>query len=376
MADTAETSGAGMASPPAAAPGDPRPLPAAALVTAVEDRRRVVAALVSLVAGAALLAVKYFAYVHTGSAAVLSDALESIVNIVAAAFAIASLVFASRPADRGHPYGHGKIEYMSAVFEGGLIAFAALMILWYAVRDLVIGPAVQEIDLGLTVTAGAGAANAALGGFLIRTGRRMHSITLVADGQHVLSDFKTSLGVVIGLLLVRVTGWAWLDPLAAIVVGANLAWTGVRLVRQAAGGLLDEEDPALLGRVVAACDAERRPGIIRIHRLRAIRSGRRTHADIHVIVPEYWTVEEGHEAIDAFERRVLAAARVEGDIALHADPCHRALCAACDVTDCPVRREPFAGRPPFTVEEAVLTDELFWRAQMEAAGRREDGKAS
>lgn len=329
-----------------------------------EERVRLRAGLVSLVVGAILLAVKYVAYLETHSTAILSDTLESITNVVAALFALGGLVFAGRPADRGHPYGHGKIEYFSAVFEGGLISFAAAMITWYAVRDLAGGAVVRQVDLGLAITLAAGLANLALGWFLVSTGRRVGSITLTADGEHVLSDFKTSVGVVVGLGLVRLTGIAWLDPAAALAVGANLGWTGFRLVRHAAGGLLDEEDTTLLSRLVAACENVRMPGIIRIHRLRAIRSGSRTHADAHVIVPEYWSVEEAHEAVDEFEEKVLAQPGILGEIVFHTDPCHRALCALCDVAECPVRREPFAGRPPLGVDEATMTDESFWRAHL------------
>jgi cation diffusion facilitator family transporter len=322
---------------------------------------RLRAGLLSLVVSIALLGVKYFAYRLTGSSAVLSDALESITNVVAAVFALGGLLFAGRPADRGHPYGHGKIEYFSAVFEGGLIAFAAVLILWQAFQSLRAGHVVHEVDLGIALTVASGAVNAALGWYLLATGRRVNSITLVADGRHVLSDFWTSLGVFVGLLLVRFTGIAWLDPLAAAVVGLNLAVTGGRLVRQAAGGLLDEEDTVLLDRLVRAFDRSLHPGIIRLHRLRAQRAGRFTHVDAHLIVPEYWTVEQAHEATDAFAEEVLAACTVEGEIIFHTDPCRRALCAICDVEGCPVRVEPFRGRPPLTLSEATATDEDFWR---------------
>ena len=325
-----------------------------------EEHVRLRAGAISLVVAVVLLGVKYAAYLATGSAAILSDALESIINVVAAVFALGGLVFAGRPADRGHPYGHGKIEYFSAVFEGGLIAFAAVVILWYAALDLVRGPAIREPELGLVLTVGAGIANAVLGWFLVTTGRRVQSITLVADGKHVLSDSWTSLGVVVGLVLVRVTGFVWLDPVAAMVVGLNLVFTGYRLVRQAAGGLLDEEDTGLLTELVRAFDGSRTPGIIRIHRLRAIRSGRFTHVDAHLIVPEYWTVDKAHEAADAFERRVLESRTIEGEIAFHTDPCRRALCAVCDVDACPVREAPFVARPPLTVDEATQTDEAMW----------------
>jgi cation diffusion facilitator family transporter len=336
----------------------PAPPPAAGAPAVEPPGLRVRAALVSLLVGILLLGVKYVAYLHTGSAAILSDALESIINVVAAAFAVGSLRFASRPPDRGHPYGHGKIEYFSAAFEGGLIAFAALLVVWYAIRDLVRGPELADLELGLLLTVGAGVVNALLGWFLLRTGKKHRSITLVADGHHVLSDFNTSLGVVVGLVLVKLTGLAWFDPAAALVVGVSLGWTGYRLVREAAGGLLDEEDGELLSRLVAAFEQVRWPGIIRIHRLRAIRSGREAHADAHLIVPEYWSVEQAHDAAVAFERRVFADPSIDGEIVFHVDPCMRALCASCDMPDCPVRERPFVTRPPLTLDEVTRDDLL------------------
>lgn len=314
--------------------------------------------------GSILLAAKFIAYQRTGSTAILSDALESIVNVVAAAFAIGGLVFAGRPADRNHPYGHGKIEFFSAAFEGGLIAFAAVMIIFQAGVSLFAGIAVRELDLGLAITAAAGCVNLALGVFLVRVGRRFESLTLVADGKHVLSDFWTSLGVVIGLGLVRLTGVVWFDPLVAAIVGCNLAWTGLRLVRRAAGGLLDEEDTALLHKLLGALNASLVPGIIRVHNLRAIRSGRFSHIDAHLVLPEFWTVKQAHDAADAFEQHVIAAGGIVGEIVFHTDPCRRLYCARCDIADCPIRVEPFRFRPALTVEEIVQPD---WPAPAQGA---------
>ncbi len=318
---------------------------------------RLRAGVISLVVGAGLLWAKFFAYQLTGSTAVLSDALESIVNVVAAVFALISLVFAGRPADRNHPYGHGKIEYFAAAFEGGLIAFAAILIIYEAGRGFFRAPELRQLDLGLAITLGAGLANAVLGWFLIRTGKATQSLTLIADGKHVLSDFLTSFGVGVGLLLVRLTGIVWFDPLVAAIVGVNLGWTGFWLVRHAAGGLLDEEDIMLTGKLVKAFDAYRMPGIIRIHHLRAIRAGRFTHVDAHVVVPEYWPVDRAHVLAESFEERVIQACGVEGEIVFHIDPCHRAYCVQCDVLDCPVRVVPFVSRPPHTLDEAVRPDD-------------------
>lgn len=320
------------------------------------DAIRFRAGLISVVVSVLLLAAKYQAYRMTGSTAILSDALESIVNVVAAAFAVGGIVFAGRPADRNHPYGHGKIEFFSAAFEGGLIAFAAVVILYTAARGFVYGVSVRDLDLGVLIVLGAGLANLGLGWFLVRTGRRHESLTLVADGQHVLSDFRTSAGIVVGLALIHFTGLTWLDPLVAAIVALSLMWTGFRLVRRAAGGLLDEEDTPLLDRLLQVLGRAAGEGVIRIHHLRAIRAGRFHHVDAHLVVPEFWTVERAHEVAEDLAARVIRDLGVDGEMHFHTDPCHRDYCRMCDLADCPIRREPFVARPPLTVDEAVQPD--------------------
>jgi cation diffusion facilitator family transporter len=317
---------------------------------------RLRAGVLSLVVGTLLLGLKYLAYQLTGSTAILSDALESIVNVIAALFALGGLVVAGWPADRNHPYGHGKIEFFSAAFEGGLIAFAAVVIIKEAGEALLFGHEVRQINFGLLITIGAGLGNAALGLFLLQTGRRYHSLTLIADGTHVLADFWTSVATAIGLGLVMLTGLAWLDAVVAGLVGLNLIWTGLGLVRHAAGGLLDEEDVPLLQRVVHAINGNLVPGVVRVHFLRAIRSGRFTHVDAHLVVPEFWSVEEAHDFGNAFERRVMRSLDLDGEIAFHIDPCHRQFCAGCDVEPCPIRLAQFTGRTWIPLEEAVRPD--------------------
>ncbi len=317
---------------------------------------RLRAGLLSLVVSIVLLGAKYEAYRLTGSTAILSDALESIVNVVAAIFALGGLIFAGRPADRNHPYGHGKIEFFSAAFEGGLIAFAAVVIIYEVVLSLLRGVEVGGLDVGVAIILATALVNLALGLYLVRTGRKYASLTLVADGKHVLSDCYTSAGIVVGLLLVRFTGILWLDPVVAGVVAVNLMWTGFRLVRHAAGGLLDEEDPALLSRLLNVLSTYVGQGIIRIHHLRAIRAGRFHHVDAHLVVPEFWSVERAHEVAEDLAARVMRDLGVEGELDFHTDPCHRIYCAMCDLGDCPIRREPFSGRPILTLEEAVQPD--------------------
>jgi cation diffusion facilitator family transporter len=321
-----------------------------------DARIRLRAGLISLVVATAMLVAKYQAYRMTGSTAVLSDALESIVNVVAAVFALGGLVFAGRPADRNHPYGHGKIEFFSAAFEGGLIAFASVLIVYEAIRSLFAGPEVRQIGAGVLIVLGSGLVNLALGVYLVRTGRRYASLTLVADGQHVLADVWTSVGVVIGLGLVHLTDRAWLDPLVALLVALWLMWTGTRLVRHAAGGLLDEEDPMLLNQVLGALQRYVGGGVIRVHHLRAIRSGRFQHVEAHLVVPEFWSVERAHDVSEDVAARVMRDLGVEGEMVFHTDPCHRVYCDVCDLEECPIRREPFRKVTPLTLEEAVQPD--------------------
>jgi cation diffusion facilitator family transporter len=178
----------------------------------------------------------------------------------------------------------------------------------------------------------------------------------VADGKHVIADFWTSAGVVVGLLLVHLTGLAWLDPLVALLVALSLMWTGWRLVRHAAGGLLDEEDPVLLNRVLNALQRYVGHGVIRVHHLRAIRSGRFHHVEAHLVVPEFWSVERAHEVSEDVAASVIRDLGVEGEMVFHTDPCHRIYCAVCDLEACPIRREPFFSVTPLTLEEAVQPD--------------------
>ena len=323
----------------------------------VEDARiRLRAGLISLVVAVLMLAAKYQAYRMTRSTAVLSDALESIVNVAAAVFALGGLLFAGRPADRNHPYGHGKIEFFSAAFEGGLIAFASVVIVYEVVRILLAGAELRQISTGIVIVFATGLVNLVLGWYLVRTGRRYQSLTLVADGKHVIADFWTSAGVVVGLLLVHLTGLAWLDPLVALLVALSLLWTGYKLVRHAAGGLLDEEDPVLLSRVLNALQGYVGRGVIRVHHLRAIRAGRFHHVEAHLVVPEFWSVERAHDASEDVAARVILDLGVEGEMVFHTDPCHRIYCAVCDLEDCPIRREPFLKVTPLTLEEAVQPD--------------------
>lgn len=313
-------------------------------------------ALVSLLAAVLLFAVKLLAYLLTSSQAVFSDAMESIVNIAAAAIALRVVAYAVQPADRDHPYGHGKVEFFSAVIEGAMVALASVLIGWSAVVALIEGAHLTRLELGLALTLAAGICNGLLGYWLLRYGRAHHSAAIEADGQHVLADFWTSAAAAAGLLLVRMTGLLWLDPLLALLVAVWLLWTGVGIVRRSASALLDAEDPKLLAELVTMLRPRVRDGIIRIHHLRAIRSGQFRHISAHLVVPEFWSVERAHAAAEQLAAEVLAELPQKGEIDFHTDPCGRTYCSACDLEPCSVRRAAYLGTHPLTVDEAVLPD--------------------
>lgn len=318
-----------------------------------EQRSRIRIAMLSIVAGVAVFGLKYYSFMLSGSVALKSDAIESIVNIVAAVFALGAVIFAGKPADKEHPYGHGKIEHFSAAFEGGLISLAAAFILLEAVKGLVNGVELKNLGTGLLVNLAAGGMNGLLGWFLLTQGRKKRSKALEADGHHILSDFWTTVGIASGLLAVKLTGLHWLDPVMAILVGLLLARTGFRLVKESSQALLDMEDPEVLARVLAAMNRVRTWDILALHEMRSFRSGRFTHVDVHIVVPEYFPVRQAHDLCEGFGVKALKEAGIEGEVHTHVDPCGRLYCDRCPAESCPIRRVPFQTQDAFTLDEAT-----------------------
>lgn len=321
------------------------------------DRRR--AGWLALVVGIAIFAGKIAAYLYTGSTAVFADAMESTVNIVSAAMLVMALAIASRPPDRSHPYGHGKVEFISASIEGAAIASAALLILAQSIRELFEGPKLQHLEIGLSFLAVSAIANAVLGMYLVRVGKRAGSDALLADGRHVMTDVWTSVGVIGGLIVVAITGWVWADPLIAIAVALNVAWEGYRLLHEALGGLMDEADDALIESTTERLERVREASWIDLHGLRSWRSGARRHIDLHLTVPRYFDVQQIHAIHDRVEETALDGDDHGGDVVVHFDPCDDHDCPRCEMSDCPVRAEAFTKAHRFTAERAVRTDEIL-----------------
>lgn len=271
-------------------------------------------ALVSLSAALLILLAKFLAWHLTGSTAMLSDALESIVNVVAAGFAVFSVRLADRPADDDHPYGHGRIEFVSALFEGGLVTLAAVWILAAAASGLANGVMLRQLDEGLAVTAAAGAVNLLLGWWVVRRGRALSSAALVADGHHVLSDVWTTVAVLVGLALVRWTGETWLDPLTAALAGLLLLWTGGRLVRESTEALLDVVDPEVTAQLRHACGEGLPSGVTGPVRVHAVRAGRRVRAELVFTVPAEWTLAQAQSTSSLVERMLKEKCGLHGEV--------------------------------------------------------------
>lgn len=314
------------------------------------------AALISLVIGFLMFFGKIGAYFLTGSAAVLSDALESIVHIIATSFAFYSLLLSTKPPDKEHPYGHGKIEFFSAGFEGALIMVAAFSIIAYAIRDIIYEKEISSLDTGAAIITGASVVNLLLGLYLIRTGRKTKSLVLIADGKHVLTDSITSFGAVAALILVLVTNIKLFDPVIAIILALNILWTGKHLVRESIGGLMNETDKNIISEIAVKLESARKehPNWIDVHLLRYWKSGDKYMIDFHLIVPYYQTVSESHETMHTLEdtlKEVVHTHKVESLI--HLDPCNPKCCHICSMPECPVRTEAKTDSIKWTGEKTV-----------------------
>lgn len=295
-------------------------------------RRR--AAIISVVIGVLMFTGKSGAYLLTGSAAILSDALESVVHVVATSMALFSIILAGRPADRRHPYGYGKVEYFSAGVEGILIIVAAIAICFEATKDLIAGPHLKSIDVGAWIIGTAGAINLALGAFLISTGRKTRSLSLVADGKHVLTDSYTSMGVLVGLILVQVTDIVILDPIFAIAVAINIVVTGYSLISQSVGGLMNVTDPDTLERTVGALNRIRNSEMLDVHRLRAWRAGEWRFIDFHLTMPRDYTLERAHDLQHLVYDAINNEFHGQAEVLIHIDPSIDRSCSICGRLDC------------------------------------------
>ena len=302
-----------------------------------------------------LFAIKVIAYFLTHSVAILSDALESTVNVIAGFIGLYSLYVASKPRDTDHPYGHGKAEFLSAAVEGSFIMVAGLIIIYEAVQNLIHPEPLQQLDYGIFLVAITAIINYVVGYISLRNGRKNNSLALIASGKHLQSDTYSTLGLIGGLILIYFTKKVWIDSVVAIVFAFIIIYTGYKILRQSIAGIMDEADIELLKKIVRLLNENRRDNWIDLHNLRVIKYGGQLHIDCHLTVPWYLNVREAHDEVDAFTFLIKKEFGDSVEFFVHTDPCLEFSCPICCKTDCQVRRHPFEKRMDWTLEN-ILSD--------------------
>ena len=274
----------------------------------------------SIAAAIATISLKAGAYYLTGSVGLLSDALESVVNLVAAVTALAMLAVAERPPDDDHPFGHTKAEYFASAVEGALVLVAAFGIAATAIERLIHPQPLEHVGVGLAISVVASSINLGVARVLERVGRRYGSITLEADARHLMTDVWTTLGVLIGVAAVQLTGWLPLDPIIALLVALNIVWAGVQLMRRAATGLMDSAIPVPERERIQQVFARFEPEGVEFHSLRTRQAGQRRFVAVHVLVPGEWSVQRGHDLLEQIEREVREAMPGPTTVMTHLEP--------------------------------------------------------
>lgn len=291
------------------------------IIYSPEERKRMNRAMrLSLAVGFLMLVIKCYAYFLTGSTAILSDSTESVIHVFAVGFAVYSMWLSHKPADRDHTYGHDRITFFSAGFEGGMIIIAALFIIYQAIQKILYGFELENLDLGVLIIAFATALNGGLGFYLVREGKRFHSLVLEADGKHILTDCVTSLGVIIALILTYVTGWIYFDPIIALLIGLNILWTGVKLLHKAFHGLMDRTDPALDLKIRRFLTEAVKKYQVRYHNVRHRNAGNRLLIEVHLLFPNDFSISEAHEVATNIESSIEMEFEKPTELVTHLEP--------------------------------------------------------
>ncbi|KIC90573.1 cation diffusion facilitator family transporter [Flavihumibacter sp. ZG627] len=303
-----------------------------------------------------LFGLKIAAYFLTRSVSILTDALESTVNVISGFIGLYSLYVASKPRDMDHPYGHGKAEFISAAVEGTLIMIAGLIIIYESINNFIHPHQLKQLDTGMILVAIAGVVNYIMGYIAIRRGRKNNSLALMASGRHLQSDTYSTIGILIGVALIWFTGIQLIDNIVAMIFAFIIIFTGYRILRESLAGIMDEADEELLGKMVDTLNKERRIHWIDLHNLRVIKYGSILHVDCHLTVPWYLNVREAHVEVEALSKRIREEFGDTIELFVHSDGCLEFSCPICAKADCTVRKHPFEKRIEWTIEN-ILSDE-------------------
>ena len=317
---------------------------------ALREQKRII--LFSIIIGVVLMLAKFGAYLLTESNFVLADAAESIVNVVASSFAFFSIYLSSQPRDENHPYGHGKVEFFSVFVEGSLIGIAGILIVVKAIYGIIYHSEIHDLLTGAIIIFVTGAINGAYGYYMIRKGKALHSITLEADGKHLLTDMVTSGGLVIGLLLIYFTKIDLLDNILSIIVGLYISFEGYKLVRRSVSGLMDEADFDVVSEIVKVLDEKRPDAWIDLHNFRAQKYGNELHIDCHLTLPNYFDLNRVHEEVSLVDK-LINTEITKTELFIHTDPCVPYCCHYCSMPNCPIRSEAKTERITWTMDKVI-----------------------
>lgn len=300
-----------------------------------------------------LFVLKISAYYFTHSMAILTDALESIVNVIAGFIGLYSLYVAAKPRDIDHPYGHGKAEFVSAAVEGGLIVAAGIMILYETIQNLIHENPLESLDTGLILIGITAVINYVAGAYCINLGKKNNSMALMASGKHLQVDTYSTAAIIVGLGLMLLTKLYWLDKAIAGVMGVFIIYNGYKIIRSSLAGIMDEADTELLNKFIAVLNEKKQENWIDLHNLRVIKYGSLLHVDCHFTVPWYLNVHEAHREIDALASLIQQEFGDRIELFVHTDGCLPFSCSICSKTDCTVRQHPFQHKVAWTMENLV-----------------------
>lgn len=306
--------------------------------------------------GVILFIGKIVAWKLTNSDAVFSDAMESIVNVVSAFMGLYSLYLAAKPKDEDHPYGHGKVEFVTSGIEGALIAIAGIMIIYEGVNSLIVGKVLSKLDLGIWIIAATAVVNYLLGYISIKKGEAENSLVLISSGKHLQSDTVTTLGVVISLIVVYFTKIYWLDSVVALIFGLYIIFVGYKIVRKSLSGIMDEQDPELLNQIIKVLEENRRTEWIDVHNMKIQQFGANLHIDAHITLPWYYSLRDAHNEM---EKMIILLAKNTSrsvEFNFHMDDCKPISCPVCRIAECPVREKDFVKRVTWTPENVTNTE--------------------
>lgn len=314
--------------------------------------------IVSLGVSILLMLIKFTAYFITQSNAILTDAAESIVNVIASSFAFYSIYLSSLPKDQNHPYGHGKVEFFSAFVEGTLIILAGVIIIGKTIYNAFFPQEIHHLLDGSFLIAITGLINGVLGWFMVKKSKVLNSLTIQADGKHLMTDAVSSFGLVLGLLLIWLTDIYWLDSIISVLLAFYIIRNGYKLTRVSVGGLMDESDVEVVEKVIVCLEDHKKNEWIDIHNLRTQRYGEAVHIDCHITLPYYFDLNKVHQEVSNIDK-LINKNILHTELFIHADPCLPQCCHYCNMQYCPVRQEPKSKDIKWTLENVTLNKKHF-----------------